>query len=93
MTDIVLKDIDDALRARIERVAGARGWAIPAALLTLLETGLDQCEARQRAPFSGREDSALAEAIAAMEQVPDDPGFSLIGRMPASDDADPQPAG
>lgn len=80
MTDIVLKDIDPALRARIEQVAQAHGWSLPDALQKLLEAGLEAIEDGRRQVFDGREEGILAQAIAAMEQVPNDPGFALIGR-------------
>lgn len=90
MTDIVLRDVDPALRARIEAVARRHGWDLPDALAQLLEAGLRASEAPGAAPvqFAGRERDALAGAIAALEQVPDDPGFALIGRVDPA-----QPAG
>ena len=84
MTDIVLKDIDPALRARIEQVAQAHGWSLPDALQRLLEAGLEASEGGRQG-FDGREQDILAEAIAAMEQVPNDPGFALIGRAGPAD--------
>ena len=80
MTDIVLRDIDPALQARIERVARARGWDVPGALARLLETGLESVEAALAPDLDGREADVLVGAIAAMERMPDDPGFALIGR-------------
>lgn len=86
MTDIVLKDIDPALRARIEQVAQAHGWTLPDALQKLLEAGLEASEGGRQV-FDGREQDILAQAIAAMEQVPNDPGFALIGRAGPTDQA------
>lgn len=83
MTDIVLRDIDPRLRQRIQQVADARGWDLPHALSHLLELGLEASDVRRDPAFDGREADILAGAIAAMEQVPDDPGFALIGRAPA----------
>lgn len=80
MTDIVLRDIDPALKARIERVARVRGWDVPEALARLLETGLESVEAALAPDLDGREADVLVGAIAAMERMPDDPGFALIGR-------------
>ena len=80
MTDIVLRDIDPKLQARIRQVADARGWELPRTLAYLLELGLEEAKAHNVA-FDGREVDILAGAIAAMEQVPDDPGFALIGRV------------
>lgn len=79
MTDIVLRDIDPVLAERIRRIGEARGWSAPDTLLRLLEHGLDACEGDGAVRFDGKEASVLEAAIAAMEQVPDDPGFALIG--------------
>jgi len=80
MTDIVLRDIDPALKGRIERVARVRGWDVPGALARLLEIGLESVEAALAPDLDGREADVLGGAIAAMERMPDDPGFALIGR-------------
>jgi hypothetical protein len=80
MTDIVLKDIDPELRSRIERVARAEGWSVPEALSRLLDAGLRASEHLGRS-FDDREQNVLAEAVAALEEVPDDPGFASIGRV------------
>lgn len=85
MTDIVLRDIDPELRQRIERVADAYGWELPRTLGHLLELGLQAALEGWGPLLDGRESDILAQAIAAMEQVPDDPGFALIGRAPADD--------
>ena len=66
MTDLILRDIDSRLAARIRRVAEANGWEGHDAILHLLEQS----------------------AVAALERVPDDPGFSLIGRVAGADHAD-----
>jgi len=87
VTDIVLRDIDPILADRIRRIGEARGWSAPETLLNLLEVGLYDVEHDGRARFDDRESTALESAIAAMEQVPNDPGFALIGRAPA-----PRPA-
>ena len=84
MIDIVLKDIDPALRERIERVARAEGWSLPQALAKLLEAGLRSSE-HKRSSFDDREQGVLAAAVAALQDVPDDPGFASIGRMPAAE--------
>ena len=89
MTDIVLRDIDPILAERIRRIGEARGWAAPETLLKLLEYGLYECEHDGRARLDDRESTALESAIAAMEQVPNDPGFALIGR--AAEPAPPAP--
>lgn len=91
MTDIVLKDIDPALAERIGRIAQARGWTTPQTLQALLEQGLGSLESRGglrgRFEAGDAESNVLQAAIAALEGVPNDPGFALIGRVP-----DAQPA-
>lgn len=82
MTDIVLHDIDPVLAERIRRVAQLRGWSLQDALMHLLEHGLFACEAEMAARFNDTDSQALQAAIAAMEGIPSDPGYSLIGRAP-----------
>lgn len=82
MSDIVLKDIDPVLADRIGGVSRARGWDLPETLQWLLEQGLYACEHGSAVNLDDTESGALEAAIAALEQVPDDPGFALIGRTP-----------
>lgn len=82
MTDIVLRDIDPVLAERIREVSHGRGMDLPQTLQWLLEQGLYVAEHGEQARLDDREADALQAAIAAMEQVPDDPGFALIGREP-----------
>lgn len=84
MIDIVLKDIDPALRERIERVARLENQSLPETLSRLLETGLSSAE-HSLASLDDRESNVLADAVAALQQVPDDPGFASIGRVPRED--------
>lgn len=81
MTDIILHDIDPLLLDRIKRMAVARSWPLQEALMHLLEHGLFAVEAEMAARFSDTDANALQAAIAALEGIPSDPGFSLIGRM------------
>lgn len=81
MTEIVLRDIDPVLADRIRRIADARRWDLPRTLQHLLEQGLYAVEADMNVRLSDTDSDALREAIAALEQVPNDPGFSLIGRV------------
>ena len=81
MTDIVLHDIDPVLLERIRRVANARSWSLQDCLMHLLEHGLFACESRMAARFDDSDARALQEAIAALEGVPSDPGFAMIGRV------------
>ena len=83
MTDLVLRDIDPRLAARIRKVAEANGWAVHDTLLHLIERGLYASEGGALR-FDSRESDVLQSAVAALEQVPDDPGFSLIGRVPGA---------
>jgi hypothetical protein len=80
MTDIVLRDIDPVLAGRIRKLAEQRGWDMHHALLELIEHGLLHFESHRIARFSGSEDVAFREMMVALEQVPDNPGFGLIGR-------------
>lgn len=80
MTEIVLKDVDDVLLDRIGRVARRSGWEMSAALMHLLERGLDACERSGELDFDGGEAQVLQAAFDALSDVPDDPGFALIGR-------------
>lgn len=80
MTDIVLRDIDPVLADRIRRIGEAHGWSPSGTLLRLLEYGLRAWEGDSTVLLAENEDGVLQAAIAAMEQVPSDPGFALIGR-------------
>ena len=81
MIDIVLRDADRILIDRIERVAQARGWDLPQAMQYLLEQGLHVYEGDGSVRLDTSEADALQAAIAALEQVPSDPGFAAIGRV------------
>ena len=78
--DIVLRDVDEFLAQRIRRLAEARGWALSEALLYLLEQGLHVYEG-ETPGFDSEEVDVLQEALAALQSVPDDPGYALIGRI------------
>lgn len=80
MTDAILLDIDPLLLARIQRVAEARRWGQHEAMIHLLEHGLFACESELAARFTDSDARALQEAIHALEQVENDPGFARIGR-------------
>lgn len=83
MTDIVLKDVDAVLADRIRRVADKRGWSLPKTLLHLLEQGLYTYEGDGKQSFDNSESDVLQAAIAALEQVPDDAGYAMIGKLPS----------
>lgn len=80
MTHTVLLDIDPVLLERIQRIATAHGWGQQVAMIHLIEHGLFACEADLTARFDDADANVLQAAIAALQGIPDDPGFSLIGR-------------
>ena len=91
MTDIVLKDIDPVLTERIRNASQTRGWGVPETLQWLLEKGLDVFEQGQGVSLDGSQSGALEAAIAALEQIPDDPGYALIGRAAVAKPTDDGP--
>lgn len=99
MTEIVLHDVDPVLLDRIRRVAQARGWTLPRTLLHLLEQGLHVYEGDGKASFDSAENDVLQAALAALQDIPDDSGFAMIGRVEDADErgnfalpgSDPQP--
>jgi hypothetical protein len=80
MTDIVLRDIDAGLADRIRLIADAHGWELPGTLLRLLELGLHAVERDGAVALADNEAQVLEAALKALEQVPSDAGFALIGR-------------
>lgn len=91
MTEIVLRDIDPLLADRIRRVADAHRWTLPQTLHHLLEQGLFAVESDLNVRFDDSDANALQAAIAALEQVPSDPGFAMIGRHASSSPGSPEP--
>ncbi|HUH91035.1 MAG TPA: hypothetical protein VLZ76_10325 [Lysobacter sp.] len=85
MNETVLLDMDAVLLERVRRLAGAKGWGQQEAMIHLLEHGLFACEVEVAARLDDTDAVALQAAIAALEQIDSDPGFSLIGRVGASD--------
>ena len=90
VADIILHNLDAILADRIRRVAETRGWSLQRTALHLIESGLFAVEAEMVGRFSDTDASALQEALAALEHIPSDPGFSLIGR---AEPAEPKPSG
>jgi hypothetical protein len=80
MTDLVLRDIDPVLAERIRKVAQTNGWTMHQTIMHLIERGLYASEGGALR-FDGTESDVLQSVIAALETVPNDPGFSLIGRV------------
>ncbi len=93
MTDLVLRDIDPVLAERIRKVARTNGWDVHETILHLIERGLYASEGGALR-FDGSESDVMQSVIAALETVPNDPGFSLIGRIgdPPPAEAEPPPA-
>ena len=81
MTDLVLRDIDPGLAGRMRKLAELQGRNLHDVMAEVLESGVQACETRLRKQLDLQEEAALKQAIAALEQVPDDPGFGLIGRL------------
>lgn len=80
MTETVQLTLDAVLLDRIRRFAATRGWSQADAVRKLIEHGLFACESTAEPSLSDLDASVLQSAIAALEVIPDDPGFSLIGR-------------
>ncbi len=93
MTDLVLRDIDPVLAERIRKVARTNGWDVHETILHLIERGLYASEGGALR-FDGSESDVMQSVIAALETVPNDPGFSLIGRVGdrPPPEAEPPPA-
>lgn len=92
MTDLVLRDIDPVLAERIRKVARTNGWDVHETILHLIERGLYASEGGALR-FDGSESDVMQSVIAALETVPNDPGFSLIGRIgdPPAAETEPEP--
>lgn len=79
MPDLILRNIEPAQLERVKRLAEVRGCSLQDALLALLNRGL-ACSSDAGGGFDDSDARVLQEAIAALENVPSDPGFALIGR-------------
>ena len=75
MTDLVLRDLAPDLAGRIRKLAELQGRS---AMMKFKKLP-DQVKLRKQLDLE--EQAALKEAIAALERVPDDAGFGLIGRL------------
>lgn len=80
MSETLQIQLDAVLLDRVRRVAQARGWSDAAAIRHLIEHGLFAVEPRGEQRLDDLDVNVLQSAIAALEGIPDDPGFSLIGR-------------
>lgn len=78
MPDLILRNVDSSMLDRVRHWADARGMSLDTAVVALLDRGLVAgAEVGNLEEFDAR---VLAEAIIALENVPSDPGFALIGR-------------
>jgi len=93
MSENLLLEVDSLLLERVRRYAKASGRTEREAIGHLLEHGLFACEAEMKARFDDSDADALKAAIAALESIQDDPGFSLIGRAKSDGAEAPVPAG
>ena len=94
MTDLVLRDIDTVLAERIRKVAQTNSWTVHQTILHLIERGLFASEGGALR-FDSSESDVMQSVIAALETVPNDPGFSLIGRVEPAEPrhaAEPSPS-
>ena len=81
MTDLVLRDLAPDLTGRIRKLAELQGRSMQEVVAAVLDAGVHACEVQLRKQLDLEEQAALKEAIAALERVPDDAGFGLIGRL------------
>ena len=81
MTDLVLRDLAPDLAGRIRKLAELQGRSMHEVVAEVLDAGVHACEVKRRKQLDLEEQAALKEAIAALERVPDDAGFGLIGRL------------
>lgn len=82
MPELILRDIDPAMLERVRHWADAQSMSLDAAVVALLARGLaHSAEIGDLQAFDAR---VLQEAIIALEKVPSDPGFALIGRAAPS---------
>lgn len=84
MGELALDAFDEVLRGRIARLAQRRGWDLQRTVRHVLEEGLQVAESPATAALDHSEADALAEALRALREVPDDPGYSMIGRIEAA---------
>ncbi len=89
MTDLVLRDIDPNMAARIRKVAEMNGWTMHDTIMHLIERGLYASEGGALR-FDSKESDVMQSVIASLETLPNDPGFSLIGRLAQSAPAEPE---
>jgi hypothetical protein len=82
MADFLLRDIDDRVAERIKEIARQKGWPLNDVILLLVRQALGLAEpepapvpgdiARLTGAWNDDESRAFAEAMAALNQLPDD---------------------
>ncbi|HET9048890.1 MAG TPA: hypothetical protein VFN29_08030 [Chiayiivirga sp.] len=84
MPDFLVRDIEPQVADRIKRIARERGWPINDVILHLIKEALGMVRpeapvpgdiARLAGAFEDEESRALAEAMRAMQQLPDDTSY------------------
>ena len=80
MNETLHIQLDAVLLERVRRVAHARGWGEADTVRHLIEHGLFAVEPRSEPRLDDADANILQSVIAALEGIPGDPGFSLIGR-------------
>lgn len=81
MPDFLVRDIEPQIADRIKRIARERGWPINDVILRLIKEALGMVQpdmpvpgdiARLAGTFEDDESRALAEAMSALQQLPND---------------------
>ena len=80
MPDLTLHDITPSQLARVQRLAAARGCSTQAALVLLVDCGLECVETPD--DLDADHARVLEEATIALRNLRSDAGFALIGRPP-----------
>lgn len=84
MPDFLVRDIEPQVADRIKRIARERGWPINDVILRLIKEALGMVQpdapvpgdiARLAGTFEDEESRALAEAMRAMQSLPDDTSY------------------
>lgn len=79
MPDLILRNIEPTLLDRVKRLADGRGCSLQAVLVALLDRGL-ACTEDLGDDLDDVDTRVLQEACIALQNLPSDPGFALIGR-------------
>ncbi|KAA2284229.1 hypothetical protein [Arenimonas fontis] len=90
MADFLLRDIDERVAERIKEIARQKGWPLNDVILLLLKQALGLVEpepppepgdiARLTGAWSDDETRAFAEAMAALNSLPDDAPSYMLDR-------------